>query len=148
MRNVDPSAFRLERGPAASVRPPVGRENATFAFAPAEGAPERVVQSLARALSAAAAAKGLATAPAASATYEVNIYLSAIPGSDEAVAVYVFDILDRNATRLFRISGTTTIKGNDRNPWRGMDAATADRVASEAAKAIAAWLSGTIATHE
>jgi len=112
----------------------------------AEGAPERMAQSLSRAIETAAAAEGMATAPAASATYVVRAYLSAIPSGEEAIAVYVFDILDRDATRLFRISGTVAIEGSDRDPWRGMDAAAADQVARAAATAIAAWLSGSIAT--
>jgi hypothetical protein len=138
----DPAAIRLAPGPAASAQPPVGRENATFAFTPAEGAPDGVAQSLSRAVESAAAAEGLATAPAASATYEVRAYLSTIPSGDEAIAVYVFDILDRNATRLFRTSGTVAIEGNRRDPWRGMTAAALDQVAAAAARAIAAWLSG------
>ena len=85
-------------------------------------------------------------APAASATYVVRAYLSAIPSGEEAIAVYVFDILDLNANRLFRTSGTVAIAGSDRDPWRGMDATAADQVAAAAAKAIAAWLTGAIAT--
>jgi hypothetical protein len=112
----------------------------------AEGAPDRVAQSLSRAIESATTAEGLATAPIASATYVVRAYLSAIPSGDEAIAVHVFDILDRTGTRLFRISGTVAIKGNDRDPWKGMNAAAADQVAGAAAKAIAAWLSGATAT--
>ncbi|HSK41937.1 MAG TPA: hypothetical protein VK943_19385 [Arenibaculum sp.] len=141
----DPGAVRLEPGPAASTQPPVGREHATFGFMAAEGAPERVAQSLARAIESAAAAEGLAAAPAASASYVVRAYLSAIPSGEEAIAVYVFDIFDRNATRLFRISGTVAIEGG-RDPWRGMNAAAADQVAAAAARAIAAWLTGAIST--
>ena len=141
----DPGPVRLEPGPTASTQPPVGREHATFAFMAAEGAPERVAQSLARAIGPAAAAEGLATAPAASATYVVRTYLSAIPSGDEAIAVHVFDILDKNATRLFRISGTVAIEGSDRDPWKGMNAAAADQMADAAAKAIAAWLAGAAA---
>ena len=112
----------------------------------AEGAPDRVAKSLARAIGSAAAAEGLATAPAASATYLVRAYLSSIPSGEEAIAVYVFDILDLNANRLFRTSGTVAIAGSDRDPWRGMDAAAADQVARASATAIAAWLSGSVTT--
>jgi hypothetical protein len=104
----------------------------------AEGAPERVARSLARAIGPAAAAEGLATAPAASATYVVRAYLSAIPSGDEAIAVYVFDILDPGANRLFRTSGTVAIAGSDRDPWKGLDTAAAEQMAAATAKAIAA----------
>ncbi len=139
---ADPGAVRVEPGPRASSRPPVGREHATFSFEAAEGAPEPVAHSLARAIGEAAAMEGLATAPAASATYVVKTYLSVIPAGKDATAVYVFDILDPSANRLFRISGTVAIGSPGRDPWRGMNDGAADRVAEAAANAITAWLSG------
>lgn len=135
------ATVRVAPGPAVPAALPVGREHVTFAFLPVEGAPDRVTRSLDAAIGKAAETAGMSIAPADTATYTVKAYLSAVPSGDDDLVVYVFDVLDRNAVRLVRVSGTMAIASRGSDPWRGMDRAAAAHVAEGAATAIAAWLS-------
>ncbi len=112
-----------------------------FAFAPLTGAPQRVADRLAAAIATASLQHNVPLAPFAegSATYIVKGYLSAVTDADMTRAIYVWDVLDVERTRLNRITGSVEVPVTADNPWDAIGGATLDQVAAETIAALAAW---------
>ena len=123
---------RTDQTPAANGR---------FAFAPLSGAPQPVADRLAASIATASLQHNVLLAPFAdgTSTYIVKGYLSAVTEADATRAIYVWDVLDGERTRLNRITGSVAVPVTADNPWDAIGGATLDRVAAETVSALAAW---------
>jgi len=136
------SRFEAPPGGGGSVAAPVKGDAARFAFAPIEGVPVPVLQAMSNALNQQATAQRLNVVPISdpSAVYTVRGYLSAIAEGQNAKFVYVWDVVDRQGTRLHRITGQE-IGGPFRNndPWTGIGMANIDKAAVGTMASLASW---------
>jgi hypothetical protein len=139
---------RFEQPPAAggagtSVAAPVRGEAAKFAFAPIEGVPIPVLQAMSNALNQEAVAKRVNVVPATDpgAVYTVRGYLTAVAEGQNAKLVYVWDVMDRQGTRLHRVTGQEiggTYRNND--PWTGIGVTNITDAARKTMDALATWV--------
>jgi hypothetical protein len=127
----------------ASVAAPVRGEAAKFAFAPIEGVPVPVLQAMSNALNQEAIAKRVNVVPATDpgAVYTVRGYLSAVAEGPNSKLVYVWDVMDRQGTRLHRVTGQE-IGGAYRNndPWTGVGVTNINEAARKTMESLAAWV--------
>jgi hypothetical protein len=124
---------------------PVTGATATFAFQNVTSVPGEFAFALEDDLKAAAATRGLAMATAddaASATYHVKGYLSAVGDVNGVLLVYVWDVFDRNGTRLHRFSGQQSATGKGADPWSGITTDMIDTAARETIDELVAWARG------
>ena len=136
---------QFEQNPPAnpSVTAPVKGAAAKFAFAPIEGVPVPVLQAMSNALNQQAVANRVNVVPATDpgAVYSVRGYLSAVAEGPNAKLVYVWDVTDRQGTRLHRVTGQE-IGGAYRNndPWTGVGMTNINEAARKTMEALAAWV--------
>lgn len=130
-------------GSGTSVAAPVRGEAAKFAFAPIEGVPIPVLQAMSNALNQEAVAKRVNVVPATDpgAVYTVRGYLTAVAEGPNAKLVYVWDVMDRQGTRLHRVTGQEmggAFRNND--PWTGIGMTNITDAARKTMDALAAWV--------
>jgi len=127
--------------PAAGRTIAASAAEGRFAFAPLTGAPQPVADRLAAAIATASLRHNvpLASFAEGNATYIVKGYLSAVTHAGATRAIYVWDVLDGERTRLNRITGSVEVPVTADNPWDAIGGATLDRVAAETIAALAAW---------
>lgn len=120
---------------------PAPAADTRFAFAPLTGAPQPVADRLAASIATASLRHNVPLAPFADANgaYIVKGYLSAVTQAESTQAIYVWDVLDGERTRLNRITGSVAVPATADNPWDAIGGATLDRVAAETVGALAAW---------
>jgi hypothetical protein len=130
-------------GAGASVPAPVKGPAAKFAFAPIEGVPVPILQAMSNALNQEAAQKRVNVVPATdpAAVYTVRGYLTAVAEGQNAKLVYVWDVVDRQGTRLHRVTGQE-IGGAFRNgdPWTGVGMANINEAARKTMDSLANWV--------
>ena len=130
-------------GTGTSVEAPVKGAAAKFAFAPIDGVPVPILQAMSNALNQEAAAKRLNVVPSSdpAAVYIVRGYLSAVAEGQNAKLVYVWDVVDRQGTRLHRVTGQE-IGGAFRNgdPWTGIGSANITNAARKTMDSLANWV--------
>ena len=130
-------------GTGTSVAAPVKGAAAKFAFAPIDGVPVPILQAMSNALNQEAAAKRLNVVPNSdpAAVYIVRGYLSAVAEGQNAKLVYVWDVVDRQGTRLHRVTGQE-IGGAFRNgdPWTGIGTANVTNAARKTMGSLANWV--------
>ena len=76
-----------------------------------------------------------------SAVYIVRGYLSAVAEGQNAKLVYVWDVVDRQGTRLHRVTGQEiggAFKGGD--PWTGIGSANVTNAARKTMGSLANWV--------
>jgi hypothetical protein len=125
-----------------SVKPPVTGSAATFAFAPVDGVPVPVLQALSAALNREAAAQRLHVIPNSdpSRVYEVKGFVSAVADGQSTRLVYVWDVLDRNGTRLHRITGQQAGGRPTGDPWTGIGNETVNLAARQTIAELLKWV--------
>jgi hypothetical protein len=137
------SRFEPPPGTGASVTAPVKGAAARFAFAPIEGVPVPILQAMSGALNQQAVANRVNVVPAndPSAVYTVRGYLSAVAEGPNAKLVYVWDVVDRQGTRLHRVTGQE-IGGAYRNgdPWTGIGLGNVNEAARKTMESLANWV--------
>jgi hypothetical protein len=130
-------------GAGTSVVAPVKGPAAKFAFAPIEGVPIPVLQAMSNALNQEAVAKRVNVVPASdpTAVYTVRGYLTAVAEGTHAKLVYVWDVVDRQGTRLHRVTGQE-IGGPFRNgdPWTGIGMTNITDAARKTMDSLANWV--------
>lgn len=130
-------------GAGASVPAPVKGAAAKFAFAPIEGVPVPILQAMSNALNQEAGQKRVNVVPASdpAAVYTVRGYLTAVAEGQNAKLVYVWDVVDRQGTRLHRVTGQE-IGGAFRNgdPWTGVGMANITEAARKTMDSLANWV--------
>jgi hypothetical protein len=145
------AACTLTQGPPAisptkvfsMSRAPERGTEAKFAFAPVAGIPTELLQTLNSTVAKHATARHLNVVPIGdpTATYTVKGYLSAIGDSRSTLLVYVWDVFDRDGTRLRRVSGQEIGKGASTDPWTGISEETVANVVRSTIDELAAWSS-------
>ncbi|MBN8995524.1 MAG: hypothetical protein J0H94_09865 [Rhizobiales bacterium] len=120
---------------------PVKGAKASFALARLTGAPEDVVVTTTRTLQSQASARNLkfSATDDPSATYILKGYLSAVGDKQGTLLVYVWDVFDRNGTRLHRISGQEHGSGTTVDPWSGISSTTVSSAARDTIDDLVAW---------
>lgn len=115
---------------------------ARFAFQPVTGVPSEQLAKLTAGLNEEAHKRSIVLVPEGdpTATYRVHGYLSAVGGPSGAIMVYVWDILDPNGTRLYRISGQEPSTGGVPDPWAGISDVTLRLVAQRTIDSMAGWV--------
>jgi hypothetical protein len=138
-----PAGTGTGTGAGTSVPAPVKGPAAKFAFAPIEGVPVPILQAMSNALNQEAMAKRVNVVPASdpAAVYTVRGYLSAVAEGQNAKLVYVWDVVDRQGTRLHRVTGQE-IGGPFRNgdPWTGVGMANVTEAARKTMDSLANWV--------
>jgi hypothetical protein len=131
-------------GNPPSAAAPVTGSAAVFAFAPVDGVPVQILQALSAALNREAAARGLNVVPSSdpSRIYEVRGFLSAVPDGQSTRLVYVWDVVDKNGTRLHRITGQEEGGHPTGDPWTGIGNETVNLTAKQTIEALAQWVGG------
>ena len=141
------TATRFAPGPnQPSVKPPVTGSAAVFAFAPVEGVPVPILQALSSALNREAAAQHLNVVPNndPSKVYEVRGFISAVADGPSTRLVYVWDVVDRNGTRLHRITGQDAggAPTQSSDPWTGIGHETVNLAAKKTIAQLLQWVGG------
>lgn len=130
------AALERSTDPAVAQVPPV-------AFLPVTGAPQSTVTTLAGSMRRAAQEQAVPVVVSAGqgAQYQIKGYFSALNDGGGTLLVYVWDILDRNGTRIHRISGqerSDPVSGGD--PWSGISDDVIDRVAQTTMSSLRYWM--------
>lgn len=121
-----------------------GTESAApaLAFAPLDGPPQPVADQLAQAFATAAVSRGLTLAPYRQrrSAFVVKGFITVLPGKNGTTAVYVWDILNPDLQRLYRISGQSTDKRQADDPWAALGPETLQSIADNTADKLTSWL--------
>ena len=128
----------IKMGPA-----PIKGADAKFAFVEIVGAPTTHVLEFTKAIDTQAKVRNLNIVREGdpSATYLVKGYLSAIGDRKGTLLIYVWDVLDVNGQRLYRVSGQEPAGGSATDPWRGIKRNDVDLVAERTIDDLVAWIS-------
>lgn len=120
----------------------LGDAKGTLAFAPLNGPPQPVADQLAQAFATAAVSRGLTLAPYRQrrSAYVVKGFISVVPGKNGTTAVYVWDVLSPDLTRLHRISGQSTDQQRMDDPWSALSPDTLQSIADDTADRLAIWV--------
>ncbi len=137
-RIIPPMTF----GRAPAERPSANL-HVKIAFSPVTGAPSEPVSKINVAIRQEAAKRNITIVQQGDPTadYTVQGYLSAVGGTSGTVFVFVWDISDRNGSRVHRVSGQESSTKGAPDPWAAVDDATLNLVALRTVDSIAAWLS-------
>ncbi len=137
---VDPNA-PIQPGvdPTLAATTPV---IANVRFLPVTGAPANSVKQLAGAISsqARAAQIGIAASSATSVNYQIKGYMSALSTSSGTTVTFYWDVLGPSGERLYRINGFEKINGVSTDPWKRVNSATLNRIASRTIGGLSSWI--------
>lgn len=111
-------------------------------FLPVSNAPQNAVTQLARSIRSAAAQSGLPVVASVQqgAQYQVKGYFSALEDGSGTLLVYVWDVLDRNNKRIYRINGQEQTSNKSSDPWTSVTPTMLDRVAKNTTSQLKSWL--------
>lgn len=137
-RVIPPMTF----GRAPAERPSANL-HVKMSFSPVTGVPSEAVSRLNVAIKGEASKRNITILQPGDPTvdYTVQGYLSAVGGPSGTVFVFVWDISDRNGTRVHRVSGQESSTKGAPDPWAAVDDTTLDLIALRTVDSIAAWLS-------
>lgn len=112
-------------------------------FLPVSNAPQSAVTNLARSIRSEAQRQGVPVVGSVQqgAVYQVKGYFSALEDGSGTLLVYVWDILDRNNKRVYRINGQEQAGGRSSDPWAAVTPQMLDRVAQSTMAQLKSWLS-------
>lgn len=113
------------------------------AFLPVSNAPQTAISALSASIRKAAADNQVPIVASIQegAAYQVKGYFSALEDGSGTLLVYVWDILDRNNKRVYRISGQETSSNKSADPWSSVTSTMIDRVAVSTLSQLRSWLS-------
>lgn len=139
--NSEPSntnALTSEGQQVASL--PTGK---AVAFLPVSNAPQSAVTNLAKSIRDAASSSGVPVVASVQdgAQYQVKGYFSALEDGGGTLLVYVWDVLDRNNKRVYRINGQEQSSSRSSDPWGSVSTQMIDRVAQSTVSQLKSWLS-------
>lgn len=112
------------------------------AFLPVSNAPQSAVTNLARSIreEAQSAALPVVASLEQGASYQVKGYFSALEDGSGTLLVYVWDVLDRNNKRVYRINGQEQSSGRAADPWAAITPDMLSRVARSTVSQLKSWL--------
>lgn len=113
------------------------------AFLPVSNAPQTAVTSLSSSIRSAAIQSQVKIVNSIQdgATYQVKGYFSALEDGAGTLLVYVWDVLDSNNKRIFRISGQERSNKKSADPWAAVTNDMITRVANTSVAQLKSWLS-------
>ena len=116
------------------------------AFLPVSNAPQSAVTNLAKAIRASAQSNGVPVVASVQqgAQYQVKGYFSALEDGSGTLLVYVWDVLDRNNKRVYRINGQEQSSSKSADPWGAVSPQMLDRVADNTMAQLKSWLAGSV----
>ncbi len=111
-------------------------------FLPVSNAPQVAVSNLAKSIRTASANNGLPVVAsiADGAQYQVKGYFSALEDGSGTLLVYVWDVLDRNNKRVYRINGQEQTASKSSDPWGAISPDMLDKVANTTVTQLKSWL--------
>jgi len=111
-------------------------------FLPVSNAPQSAVTNLARSIRSAASNSGVPVVASVQqgAQYQVKGYFSALEDGSGTLLVYVWDVLDRNNKRVYRINGQEQSSSKSADPWGAVSAEMLERVAQTTVSQLKSWL--------
>jgi hypothetical protein len=114
-----------------------------IAFLPVSNAPQTAVTNLARSIRNSATANGVPVVASVQqgAQYQVKGYFSALEDGSGTLLVYVWDVLDRNNKRVYRINGQEQSSSRSSDPWGAVTPDMLQRVADTTVTQLKSWLS-------
>lgn len=114
------------------------------AFLPVSNAPQNAVTTLAQSIRDSASRNGVRIVASVEqgAQYQVKGYFSALEDGSGTLLVYVWDVLDRNNKRIYRINGQEQASARSANPWDAVTPAMLNRVADSTIVQLKTWLAG------
>ncbi|MGB7335573.1 MAG: hypothetical protein WBD01_07275 [Salaquimonas sp.] len=135
--NLDSTANPSTGEQIASL--PVGK---AVAFLPVSNAPQSAVTNLAKSIRNAASASGVPVVASVQqgAEYQVKGYFSALEDGSGTLLVYVWDVLDKNNKRVYRINGQEQTSSRSSDPWASVSVTMIDRVALTTVAQLKSWL--------
>lgn len=112
------------------------------AFLPVSNAPQSAVTNLAKSIRNAATSGGVPVVASVQqgARYQVKGYFSALEDGSGTLLVYVWDVLDQNNKRVYRINGQEQTSSRSADPWSSVTPAMLDRVAASTVSQLKNWL--------
>ncbi len=113
---------------------------------PVVGAPADKIAALSRTLSANASSNGivLTQRDSAETQYQLKGYLSAFSDETQTNVVYVWDILNTNNQRVYRIQGQKSISTITNDAWQAVSADIMEAIAADTITAFNNWQSSNI----
>lgn len=113
-----------------------------IAFLPVSNAPQSAVTQLAKSIRSAASNNGVAVVASVQqgAQYQVKGYFSALEDGSGTLLVYVWDVLDQNNKRVYRINGQEQTSSRSSDPWASVSSSMLDRVAQNTVAQLKTWL--------
>ncbi len=113
-----------------------------IAFLPVSNAPQSAVTNLAKSIRNAASNDGVPVVASIQegAQYQVKGYFSALEDGSGTLLVYVWDVLDQNNKRVYRINGQEQSSSNSADPWSSVTPDMLDRVAQSTISQLKSWL--------
>ena len=111
-------------------------------FLPVSNAPQSAVTSLARSIREEAQSASLPVVASIEqgASYQVKGYFSALEDGSGTLLVYVWDVLDRNNKRVYRINGQEQASARAADPWSAVTPDMLSRVARSTVSQLKNWL--------
>ncbi len=127
---------------AISPAPLAGTTGTSVAFLPVSNAPQNAVTTLAQSIRDAAERNALPVVPSVQqgAQYQVKGYFSALEDGSGTLLVYVWDVLDRNNKRVYRINGQEQGASSASDPWAAVTPQMLNRVAESTVSQLKSWL--------
>jgi hypothetical protein len=121
---------------------PLAPQTQPVAFLPVTGAPQSTVATLASSMRRAALAQSVPIVVSVNdgAQYQIKGYFSALNDASGTTLVYVWDVLDRNGTRIHRISGQERTRTSGGDPWNSIDDSLIDQVAQSTMSSLRTWM--------
>lgn len=113
------------------------------AFLPVSNAPQSAVTNLAKSIRNAATSGGVPVVASVQqgAQFQVKGYFSALEDGSGTLLVYVWDVLDTNNKRVYRINGQEQSSSKAADPWSAVTPDMLDRVAQTTISQLKTWLS-------
>lgn len=115
----------------------------SVAFLPVSNAPQSAVSSLSSSIRSAATQNQVKIVNSIQdgATYQVKGYFSALEDGAGTLLVYVWDVLDKNNKRVYRISGQERTNKKTADPWAAINNQMITKVANSSLSQLKSWLS-------
>jgi len=110
---------------------------------PVSNAPQSAVSSLSSSIRSAATQNQVKIVNSIQdgATYQVKGYFSALEDGAGTLLVYVWDVLDKNNKRVYRISGQERTNKKSADPWAAVNDQMISKVANNSLAQLKSWLS-------
>ncbi len=129
--------------PSSASKEQPSRTSGAISFTPVIGAPVSAVQPLSRRLGTEARGRGLTILQSASGDSDhiLKGYFSAFADGDKTTVAFVWDVLDSQGNRLYRISGQEVAQGTASDPWDVVQEATMETIATRTISDYVSWRS-------